>query len=81
VVAARRRQRGNGSMAVVAVRWQRGGGQRGGGVGQCGGSAAAGSMAAVSAARRQPRWQHTKNSVMYGLRTNIVPQYGYKGTN
>ncbi len=22
-----------------------------------------------------------KNSVMYGLHTNIVPQYGYKGTN
>ncbi len=22
-----------------------------------------------------------KNSVMYGLYTNIVPQYGYEGTN
>ncbi len=22
-----------------------------------------------------------KNSIMYGLHTNIVPQYGYEGTN
>ncbi len=22
-----------------------------------------------------------KNSIMYGLHTNIIPQYGYKGTN
>ena len=58
VVAARRGQRSGGSVAVVAVRWQRGGGQRGGGVSQCGGSPGAGSVVAVSAARRQPRWQH-----------------------
>ncbi len=49
-VAARRRQHGSGSVAVVAVRRQRGGGQRGNGVGQCGGSVAV-------AAWRRPAWR------------------------
>ncbi len=55
----RRRQHGNGSVVVVAVRRQRG-------VGQCGGSAVAGSVAVVSAARRQRRWQHAGGGQLGG---------------
>jgi hypothetical protein len=65
-VAARQRQRGNGSVAVVATRLQHGRGQPGGGVGQCGGSVAAGSMAAVLTARRRPCWQHPSGSRLGG---------------
>jgi hypothetical protein len=54
VVAAQQRQRGNGSVAVVAV-WRQCGGGQGGGVSQCGGSMAVGSMATVLAAWRWRR--------------------------
>jgi hypothetical protein len=65
-VAAQRWQGGVGSVAVVAVRRQRGGGQHGGLVGQCSGRVAAGSVEAVLAARRWSLWQHAGGSWLGG---------------
>jgi hypothetical protein len=70
-VAAWQQQQGDGSVAVVAVRRQRGVGQ-GGGVGQCGGSAAVGSVAAVLAARRQWRWQHAGGGRLGGCGRSLA---------
>ncbi len=71
-VAAWRRQRSSGSMAVVAVQWQCSGGQRGSGVGQCGGRAAAGSMAVVSAVRWWWHWQHNGGGRLGGCGGNLA---------
>ncbi len=80
-VAAQQWQHGNGSMAVVAVRWQHGGRQRGGGVGQCGSSAAVGSVAAVSAARRQPCWQHTGGGWLGGCGGSLAALQRQSGSS
>jgi hypothetical protein len=79
--------------SVAAARWRQrnGGGQCGGGVGsmavvaaerwQRGGAVVMGAGTTMFLICPAMNFLVDKNSVMYSLHTNIVPQYGYKGTN